>query len=372
MSTTQVPSDFLLFSDHGDGVLRELLPGGYRVLPEAYHPHARVLLPAGLITKPSAVRPAVSLRNSLVTAISSRRSSCARAHKPPLAGAHSPTLALIWTALQYNELDGHASLQLLVRPNSAAIDSDAIHESESSSLTRVKCRSPTGNDSGVHRGVHAEARGRHGEPRRIARPGRPSGAAHQGRLPRCAPLAEGLALHGQVRAPRRLLPMRLMCFDEVIGLLCWAQTLGWRHNLDGEKELRMMLAPSRPAREDVSYRCVALCQSYCKWHTFSAVKTCRWLSYSPVAMLAKVRTGRRFIPTHKLGLPRSIGAVASPPLTTLAGSASSKHAALVASVLPLTEDDTDSLRVALGDNGSIPIDVVVREAMLLFVGQGKG
>ncbi len=50
----------MLFSDHGDGVLRELLPGGYQVLPEAYHPHAQLLRQAGLITKPSAVRPAKS------------------------------------------------------------------------------------------------------------------------------------------------------------------------------------------------------------------------------------------------------------------------------------------------------------------------
>ena len=58
----QAPSDVVLFENRGDGVLRELLPRGrYPFLPEPYHPHARLLSGAGLITEPSAVKDALYL-----------------------------------------------------------------------------------------------------------------------------------------------------------------------------------------------------------------------------------------------------------------------------------------------------------------------
>ena len=69
----------------------------------------------------------------------------------------------------------------------------------------------------------------------------------------------------------------------------------------------------------------------------------------------------RFIPTHTLERPRCIGAFSpAPPLTSLGESVSAKHAALVASILPLTEDDTDPLRIALGYNNGCTIGRMVR------------
>jgi len=76
---------------------------------------------------------------------------------------------------------------------------------------------------------------------------------------------------------------------------------------------------------------------------------CLQCCYPCYASTTTVRA--RFIPTHTLERPRCIGAFSPIPLlTSLGESVSAKHAALVASVVPLTEDDTDSLRIALGYN----------------------
>ena len=72
----------------------------------------------------------------------------------------------------------------------------------------------------------------------------------------------------------------------------------------------------------------------------------------------------RFIPTHTLGRPRSLGAFGPvPALTSLGESVSAaKWQALVTSVVPLTEDDTDPLRIALGYSNGCTIERVVRNA----------
>ena len=54
----QAPSDFVLVDNHGDGVLRNLLPQDrYQLLPEPYRPHKQLLREAELISEPSAVMP---------------------------------------------------------------------------------------------------------------------------------------------------------------------------------------------------------------------------------------------------------------------------------------------------------------------------
>ena len=74
----------------------------------------------------------------------------------------------------------------------------------------------------------------------------------------------------------------------------------------------------------------------------------------------------RFVPTHTLGRPRCIGAFSPvPPLTSLGESVSGKHAALVASIVPLTEDDTDSLRIALGYNNGCTNARMVRSCICM-------